>query len=70
MKPITKKQAAALDFITNYLNTHPYAPSLKEIADGLGVKSASTAKALTDQLASKGFIAYEPEIHRSIRVTK
>lgn len=70
MKPITKKQSIALDYITEYLATNPYAPSLKEIADALNLKSASTAKYLTDQLADKGYITYLPGQHRSIAVVK
>lgn len=70
MKPITKKQSIALDYIKDYLTVHPYAPSLKEIADALNLKSASTAKALTDQLAVKGYITYLPGQHRSIAVVK
>lgn len=69
-KPLSKKQIIALEWITAYTEQHPYSPSLKEIAEGLGVKSSSTAKALCDRLQSKGYIVSEPGAHRSIRVVK
>lgn len=69
-KPLSKKQVAALEWIRNFTDQNPYSPSLAEIADGLGVKSSSTAKALVDRLAAKGAVEFEPGAHRSIRVVK
>ena len=67
-KTLTKKQVVALEWIRAYTEANPYSPSLKEIAEGLGVKSSSTAKALCDRLQEKGYIVTDPGAHRSIRV--
>ena len=49
-------QRQTLEFLRNFLADKGYAPSLKAIADFIGVKSASTAHFHLERLEQKGFI--------------
>lgn len=49
-------QRATLEFLRNYMAEHGYAPTLKEIANHIGVKSPSTAHFHMERLMDKGFI--------------
>ncbi len=49
-------QRQTLEFLRNFLAEKGYAPSLKAIADFIGVKSASTAHFHLERLEQKGFI--------------
>ena len=49
-------QRQALEYLRNFINEHGFAPTLKDIAEFLGVKSASTAHFHLSRLEQKGFI--------------
>jgi repressor LexA len=49
-------QRQTLEFLRNFLADKGYAPSLKAIADFIGVKSPSTAHFHLERLENKGFI--------------
>lgn len=49
-------QRQTLDFLRGFLADKGYAPSLKDIADGIGVRSVSTAHFHLERLENKGFI--------------
>lgn len=49
-------QRQTLEFLRNFLADKGYAPSLKDIADFIGVKSPSTAHFHLERLENKGFI--------------
>jgi repressor LexA len=49
-------QRQTLEFLRNFLSEKGYAPSLKDIAEFIGVKSPSTAHFHLERLENKGFI--------------
>lgn len=49
-------QRETLQFMRNFISEHGYAPSLKDIAVHIGVRSPSTAHFHLSRLESKGFI--------------
>lgn len=49
-------QRATLEFLRSFMADRGYAPTLKDIADHIGVKSASTAHFHLERLEDKGFI--------------
>jgi repressor LexA len=49
-------QRQTLEFLRNFLADKGYAPSLKDIADFIGVRSPSTAHFHLERLENKGFI--------------
>lgn len=57
-------------FIRDYLATHPWAPTLQEIADGCGFAWASSIIRHLDHLEAWGLIVREPGKARSIGLTE
>lgn len=49
-------QRQTLEFLRNFIAENGYAPTLKDIAEHIGVRSASTAHFHLERLVSKGFI--------------
>ena len=49
-------QRQTLEFLRNFIAEHHYAPTLKDIAQHIGVKSLSTAHFHLERLEQKGFI--------------
>lgn len=68
-KPLTKRQAEALQFIKSFVTSHGYPPTVREIGENLGLLSSSTAFNLLDQLVKKGYVSKGPG-PRMLRVIK
>ena len=73
MKPNTTLQGIArrkqiLAFIIQYMNDNGYAPSNREIGDGVGLKSTATVKNYLDKLEKDGKIKTRPGQPRAISV--
>lgn len=49
-------QRQTLEFLRNFITQHGYAPTLKDIAAAIGVRSASTAHFHLSRLEDKGFL--------------
>ncbi|WP_339816815.1 hypothetical protein MKZ15_15500 [Paenibacillus sp. FSL R7-0216] len=55
-KPLTRRQAEALEFIKSFVAGKGYPPTVREIADHMQYQSSSTAFQLLEVLVHKGFI--------------
>lgn len=66
----TKKQQELLQFISDFLNEHDYAPSYREIMSALGYKSVSTVAVHVDGLIAKGYITKSDKSARSVRLAR
>ena len=55
-KNLTQKQEELLDFVENYWMERYCAPTYKEIAENLGVKSVGWVHSLVNDLVSKGIL--------------
>lgn len=55
-KPLTRRQTEALEFIKSFIASKGYPPTIREMADHLGLQSSSTAFNLLEILVRKGFI--------------
>lgn len=64
----TKKQQELLQYISEFLNEHNYAPSYREIMVALGYKSVSTVAVHVDGLIIKGYLTKSDKSARSIRM--
>lgn len=64
----TKKQQELLQFITEFLSEHNYAPSYREIMTALGYKSVSTVAVHVDGLINKGYLTKSDKSARSVRL--
>jgi len=67
---LTPTQDRALAFIRRYLNRRSYAPSLIEIAEGIGITSKGTAHRHVQALADAGRIRLIPGRKRGIEVVE
>lgn len=68
MKNLTKRQEDTLNAIKNYIATHGYPPTVREIAKTLNVSSPATIQAHLTCLADKGYIAKGDNRNRTIEL--
>ena len=66
MEKLTKRQEDALKFIKTYIVSHGYPPTVREIAEALGVNSPATVQAHLDCLANKVYIKKGRNKNRTI----
>lgn len=66
MKPLTKQQDVVYQFIRSFLEREGYPPSVREIAQGVGLKSVSTVKFHLDRLVEAGYLTVAPGKNRAI----
>ncbi len=67
-RPITEKQKKVLEFIKKELKAKGYPPSVREICNGVGIKSTSTAHAYLERLEKNGYIRRDPTKPRAIEI--
>ncbi len=67
---IYRRQRQILDFIQQHIQAYGYAPTLKQIAEALGVSSLATVHEHLEALESKGLIKRRAGKTRSIQLTK
>ena len=62
------RSAAVLSFILAYTSQHEYPPTLREIAEGVGLASTGVALYYLRQLEARGRIARTAKHARAIRI--
>lgn len=67
--PLTPRQQEMLRFIESYLAEHDYAPSYREIAEALELRSVATVAEHIETLKQKGYLVNEPTLARSVQLT-
>lgn len=65
---LTPQQARTLAFISAFINDKGWAPSMDEIAAGIGAKYRSNAHRMVTGLAARGAIIHRPYQRRSIEI--
>lgn len=65
---LTKQQEKILDFIKSEVKDKGYPPSVREICDGVGLKSTSTVHGHLTRLEKKGFIRRDSTKPRAIEI--
>lgn len=71
MAPIIyKRQGQIIDFMKQYIQSHGSAPTLREIADALGVSSLATVHEHLTSLETKGVIKRTPGKSRGVEFTE
>jgi len=68
-EPLTPRQKQILTYIETYVEKHDYAPSFREIADALELRSVATVAEHIDTLKHKGYLHKEPTMARSVQLT-
>ncbi|URN93945.1 MAG: transcriptional repressor LexA [Candidatus Pristimantibacillus lignocellulolyticus] len=68
MKQLSKRQLSILEFIKQEVKDKGYPPSVREIAEAVGLLSSSTVHGHLDRLEKKGFIRRDPSKPRAIEI--
>ncbi len=68
MEKLTKRQEDTLKFIKEYIVSHGYPPTVREIAEAIDVSSPATVQAHLDRLADKGYIKRGSNKNRTIEL--
>jgi repressor LexA len=69
-EPLTKRQKEVLDFVTQYIELHGYAPSYREIAAHFKYGSVATVAEHIESLVAKGKLEKGENEARSIQLVK
>ena len=69
-KPATKRQQEMLDFIKQFIAKVGCAPSLREIGEGIGMKSRGGVHQYLSGLHKKGLIVWIPSAVRTLKLTE
>lgn len=68
MEVLTKRQEEILSYIKEYIVSHGYPPTIREICKAMDVSSPATVHAHLNNLESKGFIKKEDTKNRAIEL--
>ena len=69
MENLTKRQKEILDFIQQFIESHDYAPSYREIAEHFQLGSIATVADHLENLEEKGYLSKDPNGARSLQLT-
>ena len=69
MEHLTKRQKEILDFIQEYIASHDYAPSYREIAEFFHLSSVATVSDHIDNLKEKNYLTKDYNEARSLQLT-
>lgn len=69
-EPLTKRQKEVLDFVTQFIELHGYAPSYREIAAYFKYGSVATVAEHIESLVGKGMLQKGENEARSIQLVK
>ncbi|MDF2460645.1 MAG: lexA [Candidatus Saccharibacteria bacterium] len=69
-EPLTKRQKEVLDYVTQYIELHGYAPSYREIAAHFKYGSVATVAEHIESLVNKGMLQKGDNEARSIQLVK
>lgn len=67
---LTAKQAKVLKYITEFISTHRFSPTLNEISQAFGLASRGGAALHARNLKAKGWITWHGNTHRTISLTE
>ena len=67
---LTTKQTEVLKYITKFISTHRFSPTLNEISQAFGFVSRGGAAFHAQNLKAKGWITWHGNTHRTISLTE
>lgn len=65
---MTNRQQLVLDFIQTYIKMKGFAPSMQDIATGLGLKSRSNIHRVIHDLRRQGHLRLNPHKVRTVKI--
>ncbi|HSX46089.1 MAG TPA: transcriptional repressor LexA [Candidatus Saccharimonadia bacterium] len=69
-EPLTKRQKEILDYVTQYIEMHGYAPSYREIAEYFKMGSVATVAEHVENLVTKGLLSKGDNEARSLQLVR
>lgn len=69
-EPLTKRQKEVLDYVSQYIELHGYAPSYREIAAAFKFGSVATVAEHIESLVTKGYLQKNENEARSIQLVR
>lgn len=69
MRELTEKQRKLYETIKDFIDEHTYSPTVRELCELMGGKSPGTIHSGLKILKAKGYIDYEYNRNRTIRIT-
>lgn len=69
-EPLTKRQKQVLDYVTQYIEVHGYAPSYREIAEAFELGSVATVADHVESLVAKGLLKKSSNSARSLQIVE
>ncbi|WP_338835954.1 transcriptional repressor LexA [Neomoorella thermoacetica] len=70
MPELTPKQEMVLNYIRQFINTHGYPPTVRDICRATGLRSSSTVYGHLSRLEQKGYIRRDPLRSRAIEIVE
>lgn len=67
---LTRRQQIVLDFMRGYLADHGHAPTIREVMDGLGIKSSNGVLDHLKALERKGYLCRGGGTARTMKVLR
>lgn len=68
-KPLSRRQQEIYDFIADFIDSHGFSPTIREVAHAFMISSVSTVHGIVDRLISKGYLTRLPNGPRTLALT-
>ncbi|MBU5356121.1 hypothetical protein KQI74_28115 [Paenibacillus barcinonensis] len=69
-KPLSRRQQEVYDYVRTFIGENGYSPTIREIADGIMLSSASTVHSHVNSLIRKGYLTHSSGGVRTLALTK
>jgi len=67
-KPLTEKQQAIFDWVCDFIGSHGYSPTFRQISTAFGCATTNTFNQCT-LIRKKGWLTWDEGSNRTLRVT-
>jgi hypothetical protein len=65
-RPLSDRQVAIMSFVEEYVQEHPYPPSIRDISRGVGISSTSNVSYHINRLIEQGYLSKQPGTSRTL----
>jgi repressor LexA len=65
---VPRRADQIITFVDEFINENGYSPSVREIADGIGLASPGSVQGTLQQMIKLGYLTGAPERSRTIRI--
>lgn len=69
-KPLSRRQQTILNYISRFIETNHYPPTVREIGEGVELKSSSTVQNHLERLRANGYVTWQDGKTRTLQIIK